>query len=327
MKKVFGYRNIGLIFGLIGLLALAGIITPSMFSLNTIISMLRNNAVYVFLAMGMMVVLVTGGIDLSVGSILALSGVVCTSLMSSHMEIPNIVWVILSLVIGIVCGAFNGFVVGYLKVVPMIATLGTMYIFRGFSFLFSGGQWWFPHQFTEGYQAFATLRIFGVVPSILVILVVVFILAALFLGYTSRGRRIYAIGTNKESAQIAGIKEEKVTFLAMTLCGMLAGLSGMLYTANYATCSYGIGEGYEMTAIAICILGGVSITGGKGKVDGVIIGFLMMAVITYFISLLPGLSVWSDAIQGAIIIAAVALNKFTERSAEKRALKERSALI
>ena len=159
MKKVFGYRNIGLIFGLIGLLALAGIITPSMFSLNTIISMLRNNAVYVFLAMGMMVVLVTGGIDLSVGSILALSGVVCTSLMRSHMDIPNIVWVILSLVIGIVCGAFNGFVVGYLKVVPMIATLGTMYIYRGFAFLLSGGNWWFPHQISEGYQAWAGRQI------------------------------------------------------------------------------------------------------------------------------------------------------------------------
>ena len=138
---------------------------------------------------------------------------------------------------------------------------------------------------------------------------------------------IYAIGTNRESAQIAGIKEQRVIFLAMTICGMFAGLSGMLYTANYATCSYMIGDSYEMTAIAICILGGVSITGGKGKVDGVIIGFLMMSVITYFISLLPGLSVWSDAIQGAIIIAAVALNIFTEHSAKKRALKERGALI
>jgi len=185
---------------------------------------------------------------------------------------------------------------------------------------------WFPHQFTEGYQAFAIKKIAGV-PSILWILVLAFILAVLFLGYTSRGRRIYAIGTNRESAQIAGIKEQRVIFLAMTICGMFAGLSGMLYTANYATCSYMIGDSYEMTAIAICILGGVSITGGKGKVDGVIIGFLMMSVITYFISLLPGLSVWSDAIQGAIIIAAVALNIFTEHSAKKRALKERGALI
>ena len=297
-----------------------------MYSLNSLINMLQNNAVYGLLAIGEMMVILTAGIDISIGATLSLTGVVCCRLMAENPGVPAGAWVLLALLIGAVCGAFNGILVGYFKMVPMIATLGTMYAFRGFSFLFSGGQWWFPHQFTEGYLKFATLRILGL-PAILWILILVFILAILFLGYTSRGRRIYAIGTNRESSQVAGIREERVVFLAMTLCGMLAGLAGMLYTANYATCSYSIGESYEMTAIAICILGGVSINGGKGKVDGVIIGFLMMSVITYFISLLPGLSVWSDAIQGAIIIAAVALNIYMERSAEKRALRERGALI
>lgn len=326
LSKITESRNFGLVLGLIVLLIVAAIITPSMYSLNSILNMLQNNAVYGLLAIGEMMVIITAGIDISIGATLSLTGVICCRLMAENPGVPGIVWLLLSLVIGALCGAFNGLLVGYFKMVPMIATLGTMYIFRGFSFLFSGGEWWFPHQFTEGYMAFATKKILGI-PSILWILIIVFILAILFLGYTSKGRRIYAIGTNQESARVAGIKQPRVVFLAMTLCGMLAGLSGMLYTANYATCSYMIGDAYEMTAIAICILGGVSIVGGKGKVDGVIIGFLMMSVITYFISLLPGLSVWSDAIQGAIIIAAVALNKFTERSAEKRALKERSALI
>ncbi len=319
-------RNFGLILGLVVLLIIAAVITPSMYSLNSLINMLQNNAVYGLLAIGEMMVILTAGIDISIGATLSLTGVVCCRLMAENPGVPAGAWVLLALLIGAVCGAFNGILVGYFKMVPMIATLGTMYAFRGFSFLFSGGQWWFPHQFTEGYLKFATLRILGL-PAILWILILVFILAILFLGYTSRGRRIYAIGTNRESSQVAGIREERVVFLAMTLCGMLAGLAGMLYTANYATCSYSIGESYEMTAIAICILGGVSINGGKGKVDGVIIGFLMMSVITYFISLLPGLSVWSDAIQGAIIIAAVALNIYMERSAEKRALRERGALI
>lgn len=326
VSKITESRNFGLLLGLAVLLILAAVITPSMYSLNSILNMLQNNAVYGLLAIGEMMIILTGGIDISIGATLSLSGVVCCRLMAGNPGVPGAVWVLLALVIGGICGAFNGLLVGYFKMVPMIATLGTMYAFRGFSFLFSGGQWWFPHQFTDSYLAFATKRILGI-PAILWILIAVFILAFLFLGYTTRGRRIYAIGTNRESSQVAGIKEEKVTFLAMVICGMLAGLSGMLYTANYATCSYSIGDAYEMTAIAICILGGVSITGGKGKVDGVVIGFLMMAVITYFISLLPGLSVWSDAIQGAIIIAAVALNIFTERSAEKRALKERGALI
>jgi len=319
-------RNLGLILGLLFLLILAAIITPSMYSMDSIMNMLQNNAVFGLLAVGEMLVILTGGIDISIGATLSFSGVVCCRLMAENPTVPAIVWVVLSLVIGAVCGLINGSLVGYFKIVPMIATLGTMYAYRGFSFLFSGGEWWFPHQFTQQYQDFATKRFLGI-SSLLWILIIVFILAMIFLGYTSRGRRIYAIGTNRESARIASINEARVTLMAMTICGMLAGLAGMLYTANYATCSYSIGESYEMTAIAICILGGVSITGGKGKVDGVFIGFIMMSVITYFISLLPGLSVWSDAIQGGIIIAAVGLNIFTEKSAIKRALKERSELI
>lgn len=319
-------RNLGLILGLLFLLILAAIITPSMYSMDSIMNMLQNNAVFGLLAVGEMLVILTGGIDISIGATLSFSGVVCCRLMAENPTVPAIVWVILSLVVGAVCGLINGSLVGYFKIVPMIGTLGTMYAYRGFSFLFSGGEWWFPHQFTQQYQDFATKRFLGI-SSLLWILIIVFILAIIFLGYTSRGRRIYAIGTNRESARIASINEARVTLMAMTICGMLAGLAGMLYTANYATCSYSIGESYEMTAIAICILGGVSITGGKGKVDGVFIGFIMMSVITYFISLLPGLSVWSDAIQGGIIIAAVGLNIFTEKSAIKRTLKERSELI
>ncbi len=326
VKKMTESRNFGLCIGLVVLLIMAKILTPSMYSFNSIVSMLQNNAVYGILAIAEMMVILTGGIDISIGSILSFVGIVCTRLMAENPTVPAVVWVLLAIVLGALCGAFNGLIVGYFKMVPMIATLGTMYIFRGLAFLVSGGQWWFPHQFTEGYQKFATLRIGGV-PTILFFVLITFILAAVFLGHTSSGRRIYAIGTSKESSKVAGIKQAKVTFYAMTICGALAGLSGMLYTANYATGSYGIGEGYEMTAISICILGGVSINGGKGKVDGVFLGFIMMSIITYFISLLPGLSVWSDALQGAIIIAAVVMNLYTERSAEKRALKERGALI
>lgn len=326
VKKMTENRNFGLCLVLVVLLVMAKILTPKMYSFNSIISMLQNNAVYGILAIAEMMVILTGGIDISIGSILSFVGIVCTRLMAEHTGVPAIVWVVLSMILGGCCGAFNGLIVGYFKMVPMIATLGTMYIFRGLAFLVSGGQWWFPHQFTQGYQDFATKRIAGI-PTILFFVVIIFIFAYIFLEYTASGRRIYAIGTSKDSSKVAGIKESKVTFYAMVICGILAGLSGMLYTANYATGSYGIGEGYEMTAISICILGGVSINGGKGKVDGVFLGFLAMSIITYFISLLPGLSVWSDALQGAIIIAAVVMNLYTERSAAKRALKERGALI
>jgi len=325
-KKLLGSRNTGLLIGFAVLLIVAAILTPSMYSVNSIMSMLQNNAVYALLAVGMMVVIITGGIDLSVASTLSLAGIVCTKYAEMNPNLPVITWILLGIVVGAVCGAINGFLVGYLKMVPLIATLGTMYIYRGLSFLMSGGNWWFPHQYTEGYVNIAIGKTLGM-SNILWIVVIVYIVMGIFLNYMTAGRRIYAIGTNKESSQVAGINEAKVTCMAFTICGILSGLAGMLYTANYAIGNYGMGDGYEMQAIAICILGGVSINGGKGKIDGVIIGVLMMSVIAYFISLLPGLSVWQNAIRGAIIIVAVAINLFTAKRAEQRALKERGALI
>lgn len=326
MKKITGYRNFGLLVGLAILLVLAAIITPSMYSYSSIMAMLRNNAVYGLLAVGMMFVIITGGIDISVGAQMSLAGVISSFLMSENMEVPTIVWIIVGILVGLACGLFNGFLIGKLNMVPLIATLGTMYIFRGLSYLYSQGAWLFPHQFTDSFVAVASGKSFGVY-NIVWIEILILVLAGIFLGYMSAGRRVYAIGTNIESAKISGINSGNVKVMAYGICGALAGLSGMLYTGNYAMTTYSMGEGYEMTAIAICILGGVSINGGIGNIDGVVIGILLMSIITYFISLLPGLSVWTDAIQGAIIIVAVLINMAMINSNKKRALKERSELI
>ncbi len=326
VSRLTGSRNFGLVVVLIIIIIIAAIITPSIFKPNTFIGMIQNNSVYGLLAVAEMLVIITGGIDISIGAILAFVGVVTTRYMSENMEIPSFVWVLVALAVGLLCGMVNGLLVGYLHIVPMIATLGTMYIYRGLAFLVSQGKWWMPHQITESYQNWAVKKIVGL-PGIIWILILMFVIFGFFLAFTTYGRRIYAIGTSRESSAVAGIKDSVVIFRSMALCGMLAGLAGMLYTANYATCVYTIGNSYEMTAIAICVLGGVSITGGRGRMDGVVIAFILMSFITQFISLLPGLSVWSNAIQGAIIIGAVGLNFFTIHQAEKRALKERSELI
>lgn len=210
--------------------------------------------------------------------------------------------------------------------VPMICTLGTMYIFRGLAFVVSGGEWWFAAKYVQSYRWWAIGKVLGI-PMIIWWTVIIMVIIGIFLAYTSAGRRIYAIGTSRESSAVAGIKEPKVTFYAYIICGILAGLAGMLNTSNYAIGYYGMGEGFEMTAIAICVLGGTAITGGKGRMDGVAIGVIIMAVVNSFISMIPGMSVWQKALQGAIIIVAVAINYFTERSAAKQALKERGALI
>lgn len=326
MKNLLKSRNTSLIGVLVLLLIVAWFVTPGMFSVSSILSMLQNNSVYGMLAVGEMMVILTAGIDISIASQLAFVGIVTTSLSCSNPGVPGFVWVLVALILGGICGALNGALVGYLHMVPMICTLGTMYIFRGLAFVVSGGEWWFAASYLDSYRFWAIGKIAGI-PLILIWTILIMIVFGLFLGYTAPGRRIYAIGTSRESSAVAGIKEPTVTFYAYVICGAMAGLAGMMYTANYAIGYYGMADSFEMTAISIVVLGGVSINGGKGRMDGVAIGTLIMAVVTYFISMIPGMSVWQKFLQGAIIIVAVAINYFTEKSAEKQALKERGALI
>ena len=326
MRKITGNKNFGLMVGLIALLILAAVITPDLYSVGSLMNMLRNNWVFVFLAVGEMIVIISGGIDISISCIMALSGCVCSLLQFNHPQVPVFLWLIVAVLVGTVCGMFNGFVVGTLKVTPMIATLGTNYIFRGLAFIISSGAWWYPHQYQMTFQNFSIGKTAGIY-NIIWFAALILILAAVFLNYTTPGRRIYAVGTNKESAKVSGIRESRVMLMSYTICGAVCGLSGMLYVANFAVGNFAIGDGFEMTAIAICILGGVSIIGGQGKVGGVFIAILMMSIITSFISMLPGLSVWQDAIKGAIIIIAVGINIWTARSTRRRELKERGALL
>ena len=297
MKKLLKSRNTGLVLVLILLLAVARVVTPGMFTVSSMLNMLQNNTVYALLAVGEMVVILTGGIDISIASQLALVGIVTTKLSCDNPGVPGIVWVFVAILLGMVCGAINGFLVGYLHMVPMICTLGTMYIFRGLAFVVSGGEWWFAAHYLDSYRFWAIGKIAGI-PLLLIITILIIVAMGFFLGYTAPGRRIYAIGTSRESSAVAGIKEPTVTFYSFVICGALSGLAGMMYTANYAIGYYGMAEGFEMTAIAICVLGGVSITGGKGRMDGVAIGILVMSVVTYFISMIPGMSVWQKALPG-----------------------------
>jgi len=325
-KKVLNYRELGLVVALILLLIGAAIFTPSFYSFKSITSMLANNAVYAILTVGIMFVLLTGGIDISIGSILGVSGVVVTRLYLAFPSIPVFVWIIVGIAVGCICGAINGFLVGKMKVLSMIATLGTMYAFRGLAYVISEGKWITPDEFKEGFTNLAQYKIFGL-RSIILWAVVVFAVSAFFLGLTRTGRRLYAVGTSEESSVISGINVGKVKFISYVLCGACSGLAGVLYASNYATVSSEIGTGYEMTAIAICILGGVSIVGGRGRIDGIVISTLLMSVITYILSLFPGFNIWQTALQGAIILVAVAVNLFNGRLAFKRELKERDALI
>ncbi len=326
MKAILRSRNIGLVIGLAIMLALAYVITPQFYDGATLVGMLQNNCIYLFLAVAEIIVIISGAIDLSGPSILALTGCLSAVIQMENPDMPAAVLILLSIAIGLACGLFNGLIVNYLRINPMIATLGTSYIIRGIAFLVSDGEWVMPHQFTENFTNLSVGKIFGVY-NIIWFAAAVIIAAGIFLGYTTLGRRQYAVGSNAASAAVAGIKVKKTGVQAYMIGGAVCGLAGILYAANFAACNYQVATGYEMTAIAICILGGAGVTGGTGKISGLFLAVLMISVINSFISMLPGLSIWADAIQGFIIIAAVLINVFMARTERQRELKRRESLI
>lgn len=319
-KKLTSYREFGLILAFAALLIIAAFITPDMYQPASLHQMLRNYAVYGILAVGMMAVIITGGIDLSIGSTLAFSGIVASQLMLNGA--PVVVCILGGVAIGAICGLINGFLVGKLRVIPLIATLSTMYIFRGIAYIDSGGAWLMPNVFKPDFTVVAMGTPLGIY-NILVIYIAVLIVFGIFFSKMKLGRRIYAVGSNEESAQVAGISIGNVKMAAYLIMGILAGLSGFLYVANYSVWEPQTGTGIEMEVIAICILGGVNIMGGSGKIGGLIISTLLMSVLSYFLSMLPGMSVWKMALQGAIIIIAVGINIVTNKLATASALKAR----
>ena len=326
IKKIVNYQHLGLIIALAVLLIFAGIFVPAFFSFRSIASMLANNAIYAILSVGIMFVLLTGEIDVSVGSTIAISSICVSWILSAAPGISPVVLIIAGVAAGIICGAFNGFFAETLGIASMIVTLSSMYIFRGLCFVMTGGVWFNPDDFPESFTTLSQAKVLGF-NSIVIWAVVIFILAAFFLAYTRPGRRLYAVGSNEESSRISGIDTGSVRLLAFTLCGALAGLSGVLYAAYYASVNSEICSGYEMKAIAICILGGVSISGGRGRIDGVVISTLLMSVLTYLLSMLPGFSIWQNALQGLLILLAVAVNYLNSRLSERRALEAKEALI
>jgi len=326
IKKITGAREFGLTVAFAVLIVLALIITPDLFQVETLLSNLRNYAYVGIMVLGMMGVIITGGIDLSVGSTLALTGAITATILNNAYDnktnFPTFVLVIIGIAVGAVCGFINGVLIGKLKVQPMIATLATMYIYRGAAYIVSGGTWITASKLTDGFKNLTTGKFLGIYHIIwyLIILIAIF---AVFYRYTTSGRRFYAVGTNEESAKIIGIKTDRVKILAYTVMGTLAGFCGILFVSNLAIFNASIGDGVELDVIAICVLGGVSIVGGKGTLLGAVIAFLMMTIVSAFLSMITGMSVWSDALKGLIIVVAVLVNVITAYMSEKRTLKER----
>lgn len=278
-------------------------------SSSNLISVIRQFSFYGILAVGMCMVIITAGIDLSVGSVFALSGVMaCIAITDWSLPVP--VGVLIGLAVGGIMGYFNGFCVTVLNLPPMIATLGTMSIARGMAYTITGG---YPIGSLPDAFKFLGLGYIAGIPTPIVLMVVLAILAILFLHKTVIGRWIYAIGGNEEGARISGVRVNSVKRLVYAISGVMASISGIAMAARLGVGQSTAGQSYEMDAIAATVIGGASLSGGSGSIVGAIIGAAIMGILRNGLVLLDVSAYWQQTVIGAVIILAVALDNLRHR--------------
>ncbi len=297
--------NLSLVLILAVLCIVLSIVRPTFLKSTNLFNVLRTTSITGLIAIGMTCVIITGGIDLSVGSVVGLSSVMCGILMKENgwAVAPSLA---LTLAICLAVGLLNGVLIHYGKIPEFIATLGSMGMCRGLAMLITKGRTipGLPKTFTS----FAQLKVFGL-PSLFVVWAVVIIIAAYMLKYTRMGRNIYSIGSNKEASRLSGIK------LAPTICftymfnALCAALAGILLTARITSAQPSAGEGYEMTAIAAAVIGGASLAGAEGTIIGTVIGACIMAVLQNGGNLLGINSFIMDIATGALVVIAVLIEK------------------
>lgn len=295
---------------------------PSYLTLENMMDLLTNTAILGILAVGMMIVLLTGGIDLSIGATLALAGMTASMAVSSMPSLNPVVCILIGIGVGLVAGVVNGFLVSKCKILPIIATLGMMNIFRGLTFIVSGGKWISAYQMPESFKAIGTTKIFGI--NILIIMaVIIFVAFYYFINFTRTGRYFYAVGSNPTSAEITGINKTKTLWLAYILMGVISGFAGVLWVSKFASAQGDTASGYEMNVIAACVLGGVSVSGGTGKVSGLVLGTLLLGILNNALPLINVSTFWQNFIQGAVILFAIVMNVMVKRRADEANLRRR----
>ncbi len=326
VKKFFSsnIREISLIIVMIAIALFVQVRSGgNFFTGENISDMLAETAVLAICAVGMMTVMVTGGIDLSIGAIMALSAMVGGTVLKNNQSLPTIVIVLIAIGIGIVCGLINGTLVSKLKILPIIATLGMMNIFRGITYLVSNGSWVMQQDMGARFLSLATGKVLGV-NNLIVIALVVYIIAAFFMTQTRTGRKIYAVGNSEESARVSGIKTDRTLTMVYTILGAIAGLGGILYVCKYGVAQGETCTGYEMNVIAACVLGGVSVNGGTGRVPGVLLGAILLGILNNAMPLIHVSSFWQEAIRGLIILLSIIANSLIQRNVEMKALRRRN---
>ncbi len=325
MKQLFQARREWLLLAIIGAIALAvAARAPVFLSWRNGMDIANDSAILAILVMGQMGVLLTRGIDLSVASNLALTGMVCALVGRAMPGMPIGVLILLALAIGALLGSLNGWLITRFDLPPIVVTLGTLSAFRGAIFVASKGAWISDHQIHTAIKGLPRAQWLGL-PALVWFALLVLALAAVFFKLRREGRELYALGGDPHAAQYVGIPVKSRLMLVYTLSGMLAGLSGLLWVGRYSVAYTELAAGYELTVIAACLIGGVSIGGGVGSMLGAALGVLFIGVVNAALPVIQVSPFWQQAIAGAVILVSVTLNARAEHRGG-RLILERTGL-
>ena len=294
------------------LIVVIGIRSPEYLALNNIENLLTNASFLIILVLGQLTVLLARGIDLSQAAVLAFCGMFLAQMSQQTPDLPAVFFIFVSILMGAVLGLVNGVAVAACGIPAIIATLGSMAIYRGLVFLLSGGAWVSSHEMSENFKEFPMTHFAGL-PYVVWVALACALLFWILLVHTRLGRNIYAVGGNPVAARFAGISRSRIELIVFTLSGAVAGLAGYLWTARFAIAYTQAAEGREFAIIAACVIGGVSIAGGKGTVVGAMLGAFLIAIVETALPFLRVNPFLQLAILGAVILVAVAVNARAER--------------
>jgi len=321
MKALFNTREFVLAMILIVGIAAISLYQPAFLTWGNVGDMLTETSVLFMMALAQMVVILTRGIDLSAAANLALSGMMAALVSQYYPETPLVLMILTGVLCGLVLGMINGALIAFLGIPPIVMTLGTLAVFRGMIIIIAGGDQVNASEMSAAFQAFPKQVFLGLTSPVWIAMAVS-VLFWIFLNFTRAGRGLYAVGGNPVAARYCGIDQRKQELLAYSISGAVAGLCGYLWVARYGVAYSEIASGYELTVIAACVIGGVSIGGGIGTVPGTLLGALFLGIVMTALPVMQISPFWQMAISGAVILAAVVINARAERRPDKLILPE-----
>ncbi|MGI2327921.1 ribose ABC transporter permease [Planococcus sp. YIM B11945] len=300
------FQKIAPFIGLIAIIVIITILNPGFLAISNLMNVLRQVSINALIAFGMTFVILTGGIDLSVGSILALTGALTAGMMASGVD--PILAMLVGLLLGAVLGAINGIIIAKGKVAPFIATLATMTIYRGLTLVYTEGRPVSGLGDSVPFQMLGKGYFLGI-PIPVVTMLISFGILYFILKKTTFGRRVYAVGGNEEASILSGINTDRIKIYVYSLVGLLSALAAIILTSRLNSAQPTAGQMFELDAIAAVVLGGTSLTGGRGWIVGTLIGALIIGVLNNGLNLIGVSSFFQQVVKGAVILLAVLVDR------------------